>query len=94
MDRKSEESATQNRSKAMNLASLRALVAAYLIYLGISLIYDHLSGRSSLSPVFVWLTGLFFILAGICFGFYIWKRWRTDTQASRNADDKSPLDNE
>ena len=83
MDRKCEETDVQKRSKAMNLASLRAVVAAYLIYLGFSLILDHLRGRSTLFPVFAWVAGLVFIAAGIAFGFYIWKRWRADCDAAR-----------
>ena len=83
MDRKSEETDVQKRSKAMNLASLRAVVAAYLIYLGFSLILDHLRGSSTLSPVFVWFVGLVFITAGIVFGFYIWRHWRADRDAAR-----------
>ena len=93
MDRKNEETDMQKRSKAMNLASLRAVVAAYLIYLGCSLILDHLRGRSTLSPVFVWLVGLFFITAGIAFGFYIWKRWRVDRDTAGRAGKTESPDN-
>ncbi len=93
MDRKNEETDMQKRSKAMNLASLRAVVAAYLIYLGCSLILDHLRGRSTLSPVFVWLVGLFFITAGIAFGFYIWKRWRVDRDTAGRAGKTESSDN-
>ena len=83
MNQNSEETDMQKRSKATNLASLRAVVAAYLIYLGFSLILDYMRGRSTLSPVFVWLIGLVFITAGIVFGFYIWRRWCADRDAAR-----------
>lgn len=83
MNKYGEEPVSQKRSKAMNLASLRAVVAAYLVYLGSSLIVDHLRGSSTLSPVFVWLVGLVFITAGIVFGFYVWRHWRADHDAAR-----------
>ena len=93
MGRKNEETDVQKQSKAMNLASLRAVVAAYLIYLGFSLILDHLRGRSTLSPVFVWLAGFVFIAAGIAFGFYIWKCWRADRDTAGRAGETESPDN-
>ncbi len=93
MNKNGEEPVIQKRSKAMNLASLRAVVAAYLIYLGSSLIVDHLRGRSTLSPVFVWLAGLFFIAVGIAFGFYVWKCWRADRDAACETGENNSSDN-
>ena len=81
MDRKPEESGSQKRAKAQNLATLRAVVAAYLVYLGGSMIVDHLRGRSTVSPILVWASGLFFIASGIAFGYFIWKNWRADSAA-------------
>ena len=43
-----------------NRAILRAVVGAYLIYLGVSLLRDHLGGKSSMAPWFAWVIGIFF----------------------------------
>jgi hypothetical protein len=66
-------------SKAVNMATLRAVVAGYLVYLGGSLIYDLLKGQSSMSSAVAWALGLLFIAAGLGYGLYIWKRWRADS---------------
>ena len=71
------------RNKAGSIAALRAVVAGYLFYLGLSMIRDLLRGVSTMSPVFVWIVGLVFIAAAVAFGFYTWKRWRADVEASR-----------
>ena len=79
MDSKNTQTAAQKRTKAINFATLRAVVAGYLIYLGGSLIYDLLKGRATMSPVLVWGIGLLFIAAGVGYGLYIWKRWQADS---------------
>lgn len=78
MDSKNKNPA-QMRTKAINLATLRAVVAGYLIYLGASLIYDLLKGRTSLSPALSWSMGLLFIAAGVGYGLYVWRRWQADS---------------
>ena len=88
MDRKPEETPAQKRTRAMNLASLRAVVAAYLVYLGGSMIADYFRGRSSVSPILTWATGLFFIAAGLGFGYYIWKQWKADSAAAAPAEEE------
>ena len=87
MDRKTEETPAQKRAKAQNLATLRAVVAAYLVYLGGSMIVDYLRGRSTVSPVLVWISGLFFIAAGLGFGYFIWKNWRASAAAEPPAEE-------
>ena len=77
MDRKSDA-----RSRAVNMATLRAVVAGYLVYLGGSVICDLLKGRTSMSPALAWAAGLLFIAAGLGYGFYIWRRWQADSKAS------------
>jgi hypothetical protein len=71
------------RARASNVATLRAVVAAYLLYLGGSLIWDMLKGKSTLSPAFAWIAGLGFIAAALVFGFYTWKRWRAELEAAK-----------
>lgn len=70
------------RQKAVNMAALRAAVAAYLMYLGGSLIWDRLRGNSSLPPALAWLAGLGFLLCGAAFGWYTWRRWRSERDAA------------
>ena len=41
-----------------NRAALRAVVGAYLIYLGVSLIRDFLGGRSTMAPWAAWGCGI------------------------------------
>ncbi len=71
------------RTKASNFAVLRTLVAAYLVWLGFSLIRDHLRGVSTLPPALVWAAGLGFIAAALAFGFYTWKLWRRELDAAK-----------
>ena len=82
MNRKTEETPAQKRTRAMNITTLRAVVAAYLVYLGGSLIVDYLRGRSGVSPILAWGPGLLFIAAGIGFGYYTWKIWRAAAAAA------------
>ena len=87
MDRKTEETPAQKRTRATNIATLRAVVAAYLVYLGGSLIADYLRGRSGVSPFLAWAPGLLFIAAGIGFGYYTWKTWRAAVAAEPPAEE-------
>ena len=77
---------TPRSSGADGRAGLRAVVAGYLIYLGFSLIRDHLNGSSVMAPWFAWASGLFFIAAGIAFSFYTWKTWRAASKAAPPAE--------
>ena len=70
----------EERGRVIMMGVLRAGVAAYLIYLGYSLIRDHLNGSSTLAPWVSWGFGVFFMLAGAGFAWYAWKRYRKDTQ--------------
>ena len=77
------------RSKAITMAILRAAVSGYLIYLGFSMIKDHLEGNSTLAPWLTWVCGVFFILGGAAFIWYSWKQYRAATKETpeRPADD-------
>ena len=83
MDDKAYEYDMAKRTKANNLAVLRAVVAGYLIYLGYGLIRDLLRGTSTLSPAFAWAAGLGFIAAALAFGFYTWRLWRRELAAAK-----------
>ena len=83
MDEKAFEYDAAKRTRANNLAVLRALVAAYLAWLGFSLIRDCVRGASTLSPAFAWTAGLVFIAAALAFGFYIRRQWKRELAAAR-----------
>ena len=70
------------RQKSVNMAALRAVVAAYLIYLGGSMIWDRLNGKGSLPPALTWLAGLAFLFGGAAYGWYVWRRWRRERDAA------------
>ena len=74
-DRRPEDDAAR-KSRAGNRAALRLAVAVYLLYLGYSILRDMLTGISSLSPVLGWTAGAAFIVCGLLFGRYSWKRWK------------------
>ena len=78
MDDKNTNTAPRQRSKAINLAALRAVVAGYLVYLGGSLIYDYMKGRTDMAPIYAWGLGLLFIAAGLAYGAYTWKNWQRE----------------
>ena len=61
-------------------AVLRGVIAAYLVYLGASLVYDQIRGISSLSPLLVWTVGPLFVLSGLGFGLYTWRTWKNEKQ--------------
>ena len=66
----------QKRAQAGMKATFRALVAAYIIYLG----YKIISGAAGF-----WQSaaGAVFIAAALAFGVYAWRRWRIDLEAAR-----------
>ena len=74
-------------------AILRFLVAGYLFYLGVSLIRDRLTGRSTLPGALVWVCGAAFIAAGILFAWFTWRRYRagrTEPPAEDDAPGEDP----
>ncbi len=83
MDDRTYEYDMAKRTKANNLAALRALVAGYLAWLGFSLIRDLLRGTSTLSPAFAWTAGLVFIAAALAFAFYIRRQWKRELAAAK-----------
>ena len=73
----------QRRSRAGTTAAFRALAAAYLLYLGVTLIRDTLRGGGTM-PVWMGLAaGVFFALAGAAFALYAWRRYRGERDAAR-----------
>ena len=83
MDNKAAEYDELRLGRAKSAAVLRGIVAGYIIYLGGSLIVDHLRGSSTLSPWAVWTAGLGFIAAGAAFGVYVWRRFRIEREKAK-----------
>lgn len=74
-------------AQAMNRAALRAVVGAYLIYLGVSLIRDMLNGKSAMAPWLAWVCGIFFVLAGAGVLWYTWRRRQEESKAQEKTED-------
>ena len=82
------------RGKESGMALLRALVAAYLIYLGVTMILDRISGRSGMPLWLAWACGVFFVLAGAVFGCYTWKRYRKEIAEKTDETSKTTSEDE
>ena len=81
-----------NRPKNAGQSVLRGVIAAYLIYLGGSLIADLLRGSSTLKPLLVWIIAPLFVIAGLGFGFYTWKQWKAGQAEEKPAQQEPPED--
>lgn len=72
----------QRRSRAGTTASLRAVAAGYLIWLGWTLLRDMLNGSSTLPVWLSWTASIGFAAIGAAFGWYTWKRYQADMKAA------------
>lgn len=79
----------QKRARAGTAASMRAIVAAYLLYLAWRLFKGALKGESSMPAPLSYGAAAVFALFAVAFGVYIYKRWRTDVEAARLPEEKS-----
>lgn len=70
----------QKRARAGTTATLRAAVAAYILYLGWKIMT---AVGSSVPPLLAKGIGAVFIAAALAFGVYAWKRWRVDLENAR-----------
>ena len=75
MDSRKPDDDAARKNRAGNTAALRLAVAAYLLYLGWSILRDTVRGTSAMSPVLGWAAGVIFIACAVGFGWYSWKRW-------------------
>lgn len=71
------------RTRAVNAATLRAVVAVYIAYLGWSIIRGVRDGGTTMSPALGWALGIAFIAAAVAVLVYTWKRWRAELEAAR-----------
>ena len=74
----------QKRARAGTKATLRGVVALYVVFIGYRLIRSARLAEESTMPVGLrWGFGLGMIVAALIFGVYILKRWRVDVEAAR-----------
>lgn len=83
MEKDKLEYDVQKRARAGTAATLRAVVALYVGWLGIKIIRGVKEGGTTVPPALGWIMGIFFIAAALGFCFYVWKRWRADLEAAR-----------
>ena len=83
----------RSKTKITNTAMLRAVVAAYLFYLGFTILRDVLKGEPGSLPLWLlWLCGIVFMLAAIAFGWYTWKQYKKQTAALENPESEAEAD--
>ena len=82
-----DDFAVQRQARAGSTAALRALVAGYLVYLGVTLIRNLLNGSSPLPTAAAWCAGIVFIGGGVGFAVYAFLRWRRDSRAPEKKED-------
>ena len=82
MDENDRNRQSADGRRAVNLFALRIAVAAYLVYLGFDIFRNYLIGASTLSPVQAWVFGPGFMVAGLAFAFYSWRRFRRERAAA------------
>ncbi len=73
----------QRRARAGTGATLRALVAGYLIYLAWQIVKGVRSGETNMPPALAYGAAIFFTLAAIAFVVYLIRRWRAEVEAAR-----------
>ena len=73
----------QRRARAINTGVLRAVIAGYLVYLGVTILRDQLAQAGELPPVLGWTAGLLFAAGGAIFARFSWRRFRADLEAAR-----------
>lgn len=80
----------QMRARAGTAATFRAAVAAYIFYLGWTVLRGTLTGSSSVPAWAAWLAGLVFMGGAIGFGVYTWRRYQADLKAAIVPDASKP----
>ena len=73
-DRKKQTEAVRTRESSFTV--VRAVVAGYLVYLGFSLLRGTTDGGTAMPLRLKWFFSLLFIIAGLLFAVYTWRRWR------------------
>ena len=72
----------QQRARAGTTATLRAVAAVYIFYLGWTVLRNTLQGGSTVPSWVGWVAGLVFMGGALAFAVYIYKRYRADLEAA------------
>ena len=81
-DRKAGYDETR-RARAGGTAALRALAAAYLVYLAWQIAAGVRSGKTTMTPLVGYAAAAFFLLAAAVFTVYLIRHWRLEVEAAR-----------
>ena len=92
----SQNESDRRKTKITNVATLRIVVAGYLIYLGFSILRDVQKGEPGSLPVWVlWLAGIVFIVFALGFGYYTWRQYQKEIEALRSESaEKNPAEDD
>ena len=82
-DKERFEYDVQRRARAGTSATLRALVAGYLLYLAWQIVKGVRAGETSMSPAVAYAAAAFFVIAALAFVVYLVRRWRKEVEAAR-----------
>ncbi len=88
-ERKKQTKAVSTRESSFTV--VRAVVAGYLVYLGFSLLRGTTDGGTAMPLRLKWFFSLLFIVAGLLFAVYTWRRWRrSSTGQEGSGTDENP----
>ena len=73
----------QRRARAGTGATLRALVAGYLVYLAWQILRNVRAGETTMTPAVAYAAAAFFLLAAAAFAVYLIRRWRIEVESAR-----------
>jgi TRAP-type C4-dicarboxylate transport system permease small subunit len=73
----------QKRARAGSSAVFRVVVAAYIIYLGWTVLRGVLNGTSPVPVWVAWLVAIVFTAGAGAFLFYTWKKYLRDREDAR-----------
>ena len=82
-DKEHFEYDVQRRARAGTGATLRTLVAGYLLYLAWQIVKGVRAGETSMSPAVAYTAAAFFTVAALAFIVYLIRRWRKEVEAAR-----------
>ena len=72
----------QKRARAGTTATLRAVAAIYIFYLGLTVLRGTLRGSSPVPAWIAWTAGLVFMGGALAFVCYAYRRYRADLAAA------------
>lgn len=82
----------QRRARAGTNATLRALVAGYLVYMAWQILKNVRSGETTMTPAVGYAAAAVFLLAAAAFAVYLIRRWRIEVEAARLPESDDPAE--